>query len=166
MVSNTINTSVVRKRLKWCDTLLAPSTSDGGTSTRLNKSIETCVHFTPSTAQRRAISKWAPLWQRRPSTAPSRSRRRSIRVKASIDIHGYLRERRRAVDGGRRKVDTSERGLRSAIVPGWLIPLRRSLCVLSTLRAMSSTLPHKHNPHYLSAAKLSTASSSHTYSLL
>ncbi|KAK8372745.1 hypothetical protein O3P69_011769 [Scylla paramamosain] len=45
-----------QKRLKWCDTLLAPSTSDGGTSTRLNKSIETCVHFTPSTAQRRAIS--------------------------------------------------------------------------------------------------------------
>ena len=40
-----------------------------------------------------------------------RGRRRSMRVKAPIDIHGYLRKRRRAVHGGRRKVDTFETGL-------------------------------------------------------
>ena len=32
-------------------------------------------------------------------------------VKALIDIHGYLRGRRRAVNGGRRKVDTCETSL-------------------------------------------------------
>ncbi len=35
-----------------------------------------------------------------------------------------------------------------------------------TLRAMSSTLPRKHNPHYLSTTMLSTASSCYTISLL
>ena len=34
-----------------------------------------------------------------------------VHVKASIDIHGHLKEQRCAVDGGRRKVDTRESGL-------------------------------------------------------
>ena len=44
--------------------------------------------------------------------APNHSQCRSIRVKLSIDIHGYLRGQRRAVDGGRHKVDTCEKGRR------------------------------------------------------
>ena len=43
-----------------------------------------------------------------PWMALSRSRRRSIRVMASIDTHGYLRRWRRAVNGRRREVDTCE----------------------------------------------------------
>ena len=41
----------------------------------------------------------------------SRARRQSMSVKTLMDIHGYLRGLRRAVNGGRRKVDTFERGL-------------------------------------------------------
>ena len=52
----------------------------------------------------------APLWQRRSWTTLSRARRRSTRVKASINTCDYLRWQRRVVNGGWRKVDTLQRG--------------------------------------------------------
>ncbi len=70
------------------------------------------------------------------------------------------------VPAGPRCLTPADLTLWLAIVPRWSIPLQRSLCDLSTLHAMSSTLPHKHDSHYLSTAKLSTASSSHTTLLL
>lgn len=45
------------------------------------------------------------------TTAPCRERRDSTRLKASIETYGYLKARRRAVDGGRRKVGSYESGL-------------------------------------------------------
>ena len=68
---------------------------------------------------RRAGLKWAPWIPRRPSTAPCRPRRVSTRLKAPIETYGYLKARRRAVDGGPAKALPGERGRMNFYVCRW-----------------------------------------------